>query len=220
MQIVDDVHGFFWTSMSVNNCNTYLVNGPAPVLIDPGHLRLFDHVRRGLAEIGLAPEDLGLVLCTHAHPDHIESLPLFKKAGVPVAFHQEEWQSILAAERHLAAMGVELAAVAPDFFLGEGGLSVKGRAFQVYHTPGHSPGSVCLLLPESRALFTGDLVFKEGLGRTDLPGGRPELLKASILRMAELGAEWVLPGHGDLLQGAAAVTRNFALLQQSFFAYL
>jgi len=90
----------------------------------------------------------------------------------------------------------------------------------VLHTPGHSPGSVSLYWPEQKLLFTGDLIFKDGLGRTDLPGGDGNLLKESIKRLAGLDVEWVLPGHGDIISGAAEVKTNFDQLEQVWFNYI
>ncbi len=220
MQIIDNIHGFFWESPTANNCNTYLINGPTPIIIDPGHLQLFDHVRQKLGALKLELTDIGLVLCTHAHPDHVEAVQLFKQAGIPFAIHQNEWRMIEGMKNQIAAMGVDLDAMAPDFFLREGDLAVEGVDLKVFHTPGHSPGSSCFYLPDCKALFSGDLVFKDGLGRTDLPGGSGEQLKKSILRMAALDTEWILPGHGDYLQGKREIQRNFSALEQVYFSYV
>lgn len=220
MQIIDDIHAFIWQSTTANNCNTYLLTSPSPILIDPGHLRLFDHVRQGLDDLGLALTDIGLVLCTHAHPDHIEAVQLFKQAGIPFAIHEQGWQLIEAMKHQISAMGIDVEAMAPDFFLQEGELTVEGVELAVYHTPGHSPGSSCFYLPGSKALFTGDLVFKEGLGRTDLPGGSGEQLKKSILRMAALDTEWIFPGHGDYLKGRDNIQRNFSTIEHVYFSYV
>jgi glyoxylase-like metal-dependent hydrolase (beta-lactamase superfamily II) len=220
MQVIDNIHAFIWESPTANNCNTYLLGGPSPILIDPGHLRLFDHVRRGLNELGLEPSDIGLVLCTHAHPDHIEAVQLFKQANVPFAIHEEGWRLIEGMKSQISAMGVDLDDMAPNFFLQEGELTVDGIDLGVFHTPGHSPGSCCFYLPERKALFTGDLVFKEGLGRTDLSGGSGEQLKKSILRMAALDTDWLFPGHGVYLEGKDDIQCNYAALQQFYFAYI
>jgi glyoxylase-like metal-dependent hydrolase (beta-lactamase superfamily II) len=75
-------------------------------------------------------------------------------------------------------------------------------------------------LPGNKALFTGDLVFKEGLGRTDLPGGSGEQLKKSILRMAAFDTEWLFPGHGNYLKGKQDIQRNYSALEQVYFAYM
>jgi len=60
MKLSDRLHAFVWQSMAANNCNTYLIDGPTRILTDPGHLRLFGHVRDGLSALGLAPEEIGL----------------------------------------------------------------------------------------------------------------------------------------------------------------
>jgi len=201
-----------------NNCNTYLIEGETRVLIDPGHLLLFDHVQKALADLGLSPADIGLVICTHAHPDHIEALQVFKQASVLVTIHEEEWQFIKTMESYLrASLGIGSDAITPDFLLREGDLSIRDLHFRVFHTPGHSPGSVSIYWPKQKALFTGDLVFKEGIGRTDLPGGNGVLLKESVERLRELEAEWVLSGHGEVIEGAARVRANFDQIERYWF---
>jgi len=69
-------------------------------------------------------------------------------------------------------------------------------------------------------MFTGDLVFKEGIGRTDLPGGNGSVLKESIKKLAKLEIEWLLPGHGDIISGAKDVEKNFAHLQQFWLTHI
>jgi len=221
MQITNNLYAFLWQSMTVNNCNTYLIDGPTRILIDPGHVKLFDHVRSGLGELGLTLKDIGLVICTHAHPDHLEAVQLFKDTPALFAIHATEWQWIKSMEKQIqATFGMTLDFFMPDFFLKEGDLTVGDLKFQVFHTPGHSPGSVCIYWPETRALFTGDLIFSEGLGRTDLPGGNGEQLKASIRRVSELDTEWLLSGHGNIVSGTSRVKNNFDQVEQFWFAYV
>lgn len=220
MTPIDRIHSFLWNSRTVNNCNTYLIDGPTRVLIDPGHLRLFDHVRRSLEALNLGIENVGLVLGTHAHPDHLESVRLFKPMPALFAIHPEDWRMVQSMESQLTAMGLSLEDIAPDFFVTEGRLSVETLNFEVYHTPGHSPGSVSYHWPEAKALFTGDLIFKEGLGRTDIPGGDGTSLKKSIRRMADLDLEYIFPGHGEVISGKDDIRKNFALLEQFYFAYV
>jgi glyoxylase-like metal-dependent hydrolase (beta-lactamase superfamily II) len=119
-----------------------------------------------------------------------------------------------------AAFGIDIDTFAPDFFLQEGDLSLDGLEMKVYHTPGHSPGSVCLYWPVQKALFTGDLVFKEGLGRTDLPGGDGALIKESIQRMSQLDVELLLSGHGEIISGAREVKSNFEQIKDFWFRYV
>lgn len=221
MKIFDQFHAFLWESMTANNCNTYFIDGPTRVLIDPGHLNLFGHVKTGLANLGVGVEDIGMVICTHAHPDHIEAVRLFEKTPAQFAIHETEWQFIQSMKKQImVAFGFDLDSITPEFFLKEGDISFNGLEFQVLHTPGHSPGSVSLYWPEHKALFTGDLVFKEGIGRTDLPGGNGEQLKKSIKRLAGLEIEWVLPGHGEIISGSEAVKANFSEIENYWFKYI
>ena len=221
MEITPNLHAFVWESMTTNNCNTYFIDGPTRVLIDPGHSRLFGHVEMGLKQLGLTIEDMNLVICTHAHPDHIEGVQLFKDSPALFTLHQEEWRWAATIGRQMgAALGMDLEALKPDFFLKEGDLQLNSLSLQIIHTPGHSPGSATLYWPEQKALFTGDLVFKEGFGRTDLPGGDGATLKESIQRLTDLDAEWLLSGHGDIIAGAEAVRKNFADIEEFYFAYI
>jgi glyoxylase-like metal-dependent hydrolase (beta-lactamase superfamily II) len=221
MQILDQVHAFFWQSSTTNNCNTYVVQGTTPVLIDPGHAHLFDHVQTGLREINVGLDDIGFVITTHAHPDHIEAVQLFSRESTRCALHELEWQMIKAMEKESTmAFDLEMDAILPDVLLTEGDLIVGDLKFQVIHTPGHSPGSVVLYWAREKALFTGDLIFRGGVGRTDLPGGDGSALKQSITRLKELEIERILPGHGDIVSGAAEVKANFNHIEQVFFNYI
>ena len=221
MEITPNLHAFVWESLTTNNCNTYFIDGPTRVLIDPGHSRLFGHVEMGLKKLGLTIEDMNLVICTHAHPDHIEGVQLFKDSPALFTLHEEEWRWAATIGRQMgAALGMDMEALKPDFFLKEGDLQLNSLSLQIIHTPGHSPGSATLYWPEQKALFTGDLVFKEGFGRTDLPGGDGATLKESIQRLTDLDVEWLLSGHGDIIAGAEAVRKNFADIEQFYFAYI
>jgi len=107
-----------------------------------------------------------------------------------------------------------------SFFLKEGELKLGSKSFQVIHTPGHSPGSISLYWPEKKALFTGDVVFPMGVGRTDFPGGDGALLRDSIERLARLDAEYLLSGHGEVIKGRQNILRNFAYIRSNYYDYL
>jgi glyoxylase-like metal-dependent hydrolase (beta-lactamase superfamily II) len=221
MQILDRLHAFLWQSPTTNNCNTYFIQATTPVLIDPGHAGLFDHVQRGLREIDVDLDDIRLVISTHAHPDHIEAVQLFPQESTRCALHELEWQMITAMEKEITmAFDIQLEAILPDVLLTEGDLIAGDLELQVIHTPGHSPGSVVLYWAQEKALFTGDLIFRGGVGRTDLPGGDGPALKQSIKRLTELEIEWIRPGHGDIVSGNAEVKANFNHIEQVFFNYI
>jgi glyoxylase-like metal-dependent hydrolase (beta-lactamase superfamily II) len=219
MEIAKGLHSFIWSSPVANNCNTYLIDGPARILIDPGHLRLFGHVEDGLRGLGLALSDIDMVIATHAHPDHIEAVRLFTAQSVPFAMHEQDWHSLADLGRVLGVV-MDVESYTPSFFLQEGDLEVKGHHLEVIHTPGHSRGSISLFCEEKKALFTGDVLFKDGLGRTDLPGGNGSTLKDSIKRLSTKSAELMCPGHGPVISNGNDVRMNFSKVEQFWFAYI
>ena len=191
------------------------------MLIDPGHRAQFEHIQNGLGQLDLSINDIDLVICTHAHPDHLEAVPLFKDTPSLFTLHETEWQWAATIGKQMsAAYGIDIDEFRPDFFLKEGTLALNGLELDIIHTPGHSPGSVVLYWPLQKALFTGDLIFKEGLGRTDLPGGDGSKLKESIKGLKDLDVEWLLSGHGDLISGVEKVKKNFEDVESFYFAYV
>ena len=135
--------------------------------------------------------EVKMILLTHAHFDHTggvaelcASLP-----GVPVYLHPAD--AALVGSDVFPAIG---AATVPY----EDGDTVQlgELTIQVLHTPGHTPGGVCLLVGD--ALFTGDTLFYGSMGRTDFAGGSYEDIMASLKRLAQLPGNYqVLPGHMD-----------------------
>ena len=219
MKIFDDLHAFLWLNPTENNCNTFLVDGKKRILIDPGHEHLFGHVREDLAGLSLSPDEIDIVIITHGHPDHMEGVKLFANSPTIIAVHAYEMDFI----RHMAPHYGEALGISdfePDVLLREGYLKIEDLSLDVIQTPGHSPGSICLYWPEKKALFTGDVVFNQGIGRTDLPGGSGEELKKSIKRISGLDAEYLLPGHGDIVIGHEEIKANFADIERMFFPYL
>ncbi|MBI4295008.1 MAG: MBL fold metallo-hydrolase [Chloroflexi bacterium] len=222
MKLLDGLYGYIWPGRG-NNCNSYLIAGEVLTLIDPGHLvnefrePCLDHLVSEIKKDGFEVKDLGLIINTHGHPDHSQAnAALAEKSGARVAMHQAE-------EEHIRQMSKLWGQRQPDptvdFYLEEGDLSL-GKSnkidLRIYHTPGHSPGSVCCYWPERKALITGDLIFAMSVGRTDFPGGDFRLLRESIDRMAQLDVECLLPGHMGVVQGKDKVQKNFTYIKMAF----
>lgn len=220
MKLAENLYAYPWTQPSANNCNTFLFTGKVSMMVDPGHAALFRHVETGMAgdKIKRLPE---LVVITHCHPDHMEAALGLQKAGAKLAMSAEEYDYLQGEGRQLAAaLGMSFPEINPEIFLDEGELDLGGESLQVFKTPGHSPGHVCLYWPRHKALFAGDLIFAQGVGRVDFPGGDGNLLKESITRMSELDLDWILPGHGPVLKGSDSIARNFKIIEQVYFQML
>lgn len=221
MKLDGDLYVYPWRSLQENNSNSYLIKGEVTLLIDPGHQHLVKNLINRLGKDGHKVEDIGLIISTHAHPDHFEGGQIFAQAGALTALHQEEEKFLLDVGREFyAAFGLEMPEFKIDFYLKEGELKLGSKIFQILHTPGHSPGSISIYWPEKKALFTGDVIFAMGVGRTDLPGGDGSLLRNSIERLANLDVELLLPGHGEIVKGKKNIARNFAYIRTNFFDYL
>jgi len=221
MKLERDLYAYFWQSTYENNCNTYLIRGEVTVLIDPGHSRHISNLFHQMEQDGISREGIDLIIVTHSHPDHFEGLEAFRDMPVKIAMNQEEARYLKETGKLLfEMMGKFMSEFRVDFYLKEGGLDLGKSTFDIYQTPGHSPGSLSIYWPDRKVLFTGDLVFNGGIGRTDFPGGDSKAIKDSIERMSRLETELLLPGHGEMVAGKERVLQNFELIRQSFFAYL
>jgi glyoxylase-like metal-dependent hydrolase (beta-lactamase superfamily II) len=213
MKILEGLYGFIWQSASENNCNSFLIEGSKKILIDPGHRHLFQHVRKGLEKIGITTEQIDVVLVTHGHPDHLETVGSFGPST--------QWaMSRIDYEFVMKYIGPQGDFPKPAFFIQEGDVTIGNTSLQVFLSPGHSPGSLCFYWPEKKVLFTGDVIFNQSIGRTDLPGGSGKQLKESITMLAKLDVEVICPGHGDIVSGRENVKKNFKMIQDYWFNYL
>lgn len=221
MEVESGLYAYLWQNAYENNCNTYLIRGEITVLIDPGHLRHISGLFHQMEEDGISPEEIDLIIITHFHPDHVEGLVAFQNQPVKIAMSRDEERYLKQNGKLLfEMMGQGVPAFRVDFYLKEGELCLGKETFRVYQTPGHSPGSLSIHWPARKALFTGDLVFHEGIGRTDFPGGNSELMRESLERVSRLDTELLLPGHGEVVRGKELVLRNFDFIRQNFYPYL
>jgi len=163
-------------------------------IIDPG-----GDAKRILAEVGQLGLKIKYVINTHGHFDHtLANKEVVKATGARLAIHSAD-APMLTKGGGAFFFGIMGKASPPaDVILDEGQVLTLGEIeLKVLHTPGHSPGSVCLYSEEESVLFDGDVLFNMGMGRYDLPGGDYRVLMESIQRLLALPDETTVhPGHG------------------------
>ena len=177
--------------------NTYLCPTSMPgecILVDPG----LDAtpIDSALAEAELRPV---AVLCTHGHFDHVGSADHYQKRfGIPVFLHRADNRTVNSANFLMMAFKIPARIQLPKFeFVESGhGMRVGGEDVRWLHTPGHTPGS-CVLLIDGSA-FTGDTLYRDGIGLVSLPGEDEASLRRSIRGLWSAIPEQtvVYPGHG------------------------
>lgn len=182
--------------------NTYVLwdeSGEA-VIVDAGNYteKETEALLNFIAEKGLHPV---MAVNTHGHVDHMLGVERVKKAyGIPFALHAEDRFLIESAPTHGAMYGFKVESVPTiDMELADGGeVKFGNTCLRVIHTPGHTPGHIALYQPDDKVLLTGDTLFRESIGRTDLPGGNYGWIMKSIIdNILPLGEEVsIYPGHG------------------------
>ena len=170
-------------------------HGPA-VVIDPG----------GDADAVIAATEgrgVAMVVLTHGHFDHLGAVSeLVRRTGAPFATHRLEAQSVTtSAGTGGMPFGFESVAPPPTRLLDDGDTIEAGKVrMSVLHTPGHTPGGICLLAEDGgdAHLFAGDTLFAGSVGRTDFPGGDAHALARSLAeKLDPLDGDTVVhPGHG------------------------
>ncbi|MFW9805057.1 MAG: MBL fold metallo-hydrolase [Candidatus Thorarchaeota archaeon] len=176
------------------------------MVIDPG-----DEPGRILEIIKEEGLDVKYLVCTHTHFDHVGALPELKEqTRATIIMHRDEKQVYAAAKDMAAVWGFKVNDMpAPDEFIEEGYTLYLGEAkFEIIHTPGHSPGSICL--HGEGLLFSGDTVFAGSIGRTDFPGGSIEKMKESFRRVISFPDDTqILSGHGPATTVKREKRENF-----------
>jgi len=169
------------------------ING-ANIIIDPG--ADFDIIQKHLKGYNIKPD---FILNTHGHHDHIGAVSaIILNYKIPFYIHELEEPIITDPEKNFSS------------FFGENELSLKTYnlikdtdysyfadfGIEIINAPGHTPGSI--MLKAGNYLFTGDLLFKGAIGRTDLPGGNTVQIKKSLANLKKMDRQLIIyPGHGQ-----------------------
>ncbi len=183
--------------------NCFLIKGKKEIALVDSSTR--DNVGKlifGFEQIGITPEEVTLIIHTHGHADHFGCDALFSNAKI--AMHEKDGKSINAGNEDFACLQffpeTELPKV--SFFLRDKQeIDLGGMFLKVIHCPGHTGGSICLLLEPNKVLFSGDCLFVDGFGRADLPSGKGPKLVESLKKLQKTPFKVLFPGHGPVLLG-------------------
>lgn len=165
--------------------NTYVIKDEKTCIVDPGFT----------VDFGIDMDKVDFVVNTHAHFDHIKNNYLFKNSKIYA--HELDLPDINEGKNTCAELfgkkllKVKAEKIPPSLNLGK-------TCWRVLHTPGHTRGSICLYEEKLGILISGDLVFADGYGRTDLYGGNKTQIAESLKNIAKLNIKHLLPGHGQL----------------------
>ena len=196
--------------------NIYLLRGDRNVLIDTGtgldHSGVSAHIRNLLGG-----EDLPIVLLTHCHTDHTGGLGyVLEEFGSTAYAMSPDSDSIRnsVGKYTLAPMFGISQDPQPVTDVSDGDVfDIGDHRLRIIASPGHTAGGMCVYDEVTRALFSGDTIFLNGVGRTDYPGGSFEMLRDSVARISNIDITGVYPGHGDCSEDCGSACVKSALGQ-------
>ncbi len=189
------------------DANAYLVDGR--ILVDVG-----TDARAIISQLGniIKQGELETIILTHCHYDHSGGAGEVAEAyGAKIAIHRDDAPLLNNPHASVSELyGENAPSTIPDILLSGGELFGE---LEVLHTPGHTPGGICLYSADSKILFSGDTVFQNGsFGRTDFYGGNTQKLIESIKSLTLLDVSIMYPGHGDIVTEDANEQIKLSLL--------
>ncbi len=188
--------------------NCYIIfeeNTKNCIIIDPGAEgeRIEKEIKRkGLNVLG--------IINTHAHPDHISANGYLKKVfSCPIYIHYLDAGMLKNSKNNIISFLYfgNFEVPPADEYIKEQKLKIGNFEFDIIHTPGHTPGSICLV--GNSFILTGDTLFCGSVGRCDLPGGDEKKLTESLKKLMKLPSDYIIyPGHGPECTIAGELEHN------------
>jgi len=220
MKLTDNL--YFYPENGMMDCNTYVIKDDLCVIVDPCSRQFLSQLAGDMLKDGIDPKDISIITNTHLHPDHCWANEGFKSiSGAKIIIHplHKEFYDWIVNEAS-KFLGFEGFGFEADSYLDDNKLNTGHMDFELVHTPGHSPESICFYSKNEKILIPGDVIFAQNTGRVDLPGGNAEELKQSIEGLSQLEIEYLLPGHMDFVSGVEEVKSNFEFIKKHVLAWL
>ncbi|MBW6462112.1 MAG: MBL fold metallo-hydrolase [DPANN group archaeon] len=212
-KITDDIH---LIQLGGLESNIYLIK--KKILIDTGLGFHKNILEKALASLNITPDNIERIIFTHAHYDHIGGASLFTNAKI--AMHSDDTQILETGDNSKScafAFGKELISQKVDLKLFDSDtIRIDDMLLKVIHTPGHTEGSICLYEKEKKILFTGDTIFLNAIGRTDLPGSNENEMIQSLGLLKTISVTTILPGHGKIIETDAKESINNTIKKYSY----
>ena len=208
-------------TIQLRRVRAHLIVEPELTLIDCGYAASVPQIREAIEAQGHAVEDLARVICTHGHPDHAGGARALGEAGIPILMHEADARGLETSWRDVVrrpSRGRVFAAMTPvppkTVPIEDGQILPVLGGVEVIHTPGHTPGSVCLYGRRDRVLFVGD-TLEARFGRvtfaSSLYSDDVALARRQVQRLASLDVETIIFSHYPALeQDAGAVLEGLA----------
>ncbi|MBI5332282.1 MAG: MBL fold metallo-hydrolase [Candidatus Aenigmarchaeota archaeon] len=180
------------------DCNIYLLD--QEILIDTGTGRHFSEIKKFI-EADFNASKIKAIINTHCHYDHTGGDKKFRDwLGADILIHKNDADALENATETTAAalFNVKAKAVTVDRKLANNDtINTKNFSLKVIHTPGHTSGSICLYDKNNNFMITGDTLFADAFGRTDLPTGNEKQMKESLEKILGINPKHIFPGHGN-----------------------
>jgi len=179
--------------------NIYLIGN---AIIDTGTGFNFTRLRDVLRIFKMPMDNVKRIINTHYHFDHIGGNGYF--TGAEIWIHEADAPVLENGDKETSVaefFGGNMHKMKVSRKLKDGEkFNLGNTEFEIVHVPGHTPGSICLYDKKQKLLITGDTVFSNGVGRTDLDGGDFEQLKNSLAKLSKMDIQKILPGHGPVVE--------------------
>lgn len=205
-KILPNIYAFL---SQTQGSNVYLIKDQTLALIDSSLTTNRTQLFASLNKLNILPKDIKLILHTHGHADHTSCSSFFENAKLRM--HEFDAKHVNSKDSKFTYSELFQENHSPkisSYFEENEIISLGNTNLKVLFTPGHTAGSVCFYEGKHKLLFSGDTLFNNAVGRTDLHSSSSEQLKNSLQKLSKLQIEFLLPGHGPILSGTKENKKN------------